>query len=67
MQRHIQTKSGQMVEGIPCKWKSKESESNNTYIKQNKIDFKKCYKTQGRTLYNDQGINPRRCNNCKYI
>ena len=56
-----------MVEGIPCKWKSKESESNNTYIKQNKIDFKKCYKRQGRTLYNDQGINPRRCNNCKYI
>ena len=34
-----------------------------------KIDFKTdFYKRQGRTLYNDQGINPRRrYNNCKYI
>ena len=29
-----------------------------------KIDFEECYKRQGRTLHNDQGINPRRrCNN----
>ena len=38
-----------------------------------KIDFKiqnvtECYKRQGRTIYNDQGINPRRkYNNGKYI
>ena len=33
-----------------------------------KIDFKECYKRQGRTLHNDEGINPRsRCNNYKYI
>ena len=34
-----------------------------------KIDFKKkCYKKQGRTLHNDQGINPRRrYKNCKYL
>ena len=25
-----------------------------------KIDFKECYKRHGRTLRNDQGINPRR-------
>ena len=32
-----------------------------------KIDFKiHCYKRQ-RTLHNDQRINPRRYNNCKYI
>ena len=24
-----------------------------------KIDFKECYKRQGRTLHNDRGINPR--------
>ena len=28
-----------------------------------KIDFKECYKRQGRTLHNDQGINPRRSYN----
>ena len=33
-----------------------------------KIDFKECYKRQGRTLHNDQGFNPRRrYNNYKYI
>ena len=33
-----------------------------------KMDFKECYKRQGRTLHNDQGINPRRrYNNCKYM
>ena len=32
-----------------------------------KIVFKDCYKRQRRTLHNDQGINPRRYNNCKYI
>ena len=34
-----------------------------------KIDFKiECYKRKGRTLHNDQGINPRRrYNNYKYI
>ena len=31
-----------------------------------KIDFKDYYKRQ-RTLHNDQGINPRRYNNCKYL
>ena len=33
-----------------------------------KIDFKvKTYKRQRRTQHNDQGINPRRYNNCKYL
>jgi len=33
-----------------------------------KIDFKEDYKREGRSLYNDQGINPRgRHNNCKYL
>ena len=33
-----------------------------------KIDFKDNYKRQGRTLHNDQGINPRRrYNSCKYL
>ena len=33
-----------------------------------KIDFKECYKRQGKTLHNDQGINPRRRYNIyKYI
>ena len=33
-----------------------------------KIDFKECYKRQGRTIQNHQGINPRRRhNNYKYI
>ena len=33
-----------------------------------KIDFKDYYKKQRRTLYNDQGINPRRrFNNCRYL
>ena len=34
-------------------------------FRQNRIP---CYKRQGRTLHNDQGINPiRRHNNCKYL
>ena len=33
-----------------------------------KTDLKEYYKRQGRTLHNDQGINPRgRHNNCKYL
>ena len=32
-----------------------------------KIDFKDYYKRQRRTLYNEQGIDPRRYNNCKYL
>ena len=32
-----------------------------------KVDFKECYKRQGRTLHNDQRINPRRYKNYKYI
>ena len=33
-----------------------------------KIDFKTdFYERQKRTLHNDQGINPRRYNNCNYI
>jgi len=32
-----------------------------------KIDFKEYYERQRRTLHNDQGINPRRRNNCKYV
>ena len=33
-----------------------------------KIDLKEYCKRQGRTLHNDQGINPRgRRNNCKYL
>ena len=33
-----------------------------------KIDFKDYYKRQRRTLYNDQGIDPRRrYNNCRYL
>ena len=34
IQRHIQTESEGMEEGIPCKWKSKESWSSNTHIRQ---------------------------------
>ena len=31
------------------------------------IDLKDCCKRQGSTLHNDQGINPRRRYNCKYL
>ena len=55
----IQTESEGMEKDIPCKQKSKESWSSNTHI--NKIDFKiKNVTTEGRTLRNDQGNNPRR-------
>ena len=53
-----------MEKDIPCKWKSKESWSSDSHIRQNK-DY---YKRQRRTLQNDQGINPRRrYNKCKYL
>ena len=32
-----------------------------------KADFKDCYKGQERTLHNDQGVNPIRYNDCKYL
>ena len=47
IQGHIQTKSDEVEKGIPCKWKSKESWSSKTHIRQNRI--KDCYKKQ-RTL-----------------
>ena len=37
-------------------------------LKSDKIDFKRksiYYMRQRRTLHNDQGVNPRRYNNCK--
>ena len=34
---HIQTESEGMEKDIPCKWKSKESWSNNSHIRQNRV------------------------------
>ena len=34
---HIQTESEGMEKDIPCKWKSKESWSGNSHIKQNRL------------------------------
>ena len=48
-----------MDKDIPCKWKSKESWSNNSHIRQNRLYNKDYYKRQRRTLHNDQAINPR--------
>ena len=36
-QGHIQTENEGMEEGIPCKWKSKESWSSHTPIRQNRL------------------------------
>ena len=62
-QGHIHTESEEMEKYIPCKWKSKESWNSYTHVR-----YKECYKRQGKTLHNHQGINPkRRHNNYKYI
>ena len=53
------TKSGGMEKDILCKRNSKESQSCNTYIRQNRLLNKDSYKRQ-RTLHNDQRINSRR-------
>ena len=37
IQGHIQTESEGMEKGIPCKWKSKESWSGNTHIRQSRL------------------------------
>ena len=37
---------------IPCKWKSKERQTSNTYIRQN--DFKDCYKKKKNTVTIDK-------------
>ena len=42
---------------IPCKWEAKESWSSN--LISDKIDLKIKKIIRGRTLHNDQGINPR--------
>ena len=34
---HIQTESEGMEKDIPCKWKSKESWSSNSHIRQNRL------------------------------
>ena len=36
-QGHIQTESEGMEKDIPCKWKSKESWSSNSHIRQNRL------------------------------
>ena len=56
--RHIQTESERMEKYISCKWEAKVSWSSNPHIRQNGPKNKD-YKRQGRTLHNDQGINPR--------
>ena len=35
---HIQTESEGMEKDIPCKWKSKESWSSNSHIRQNRLE-----------------------------
>ena len=52
-----------MEKGIPCKWKSKESWSSNTHIRWTRLLSTDWYKRQGKTVYNNLGINPRRHNN----
>ena len=52
-----------MEEDIPFKQNSKESWSSNTHIRK-KMYFK--IKRQRKTFHNDQKINPRRNNDCKY-
>ena len=37
IQRNIQTEGDGMEKGILCKWKSKESWSSNTHIRQNRL------------------------------
>ena len=39
IQGHIQTESEEMIEGIPSKWKSKESWSEQTAFISDKTDF----------------------------
>ena len=57
-----------MKKDTSCKWKSKESQSSNSHLRQNRPEDKEHYKRQGRTLRNDQGIDPRRRHdNCKYL
>ena len=60
-----------MEKYVPCKWEAKESLSSNLHIRQERPENKEYYKRQGRTLHNDQGINPRNfsrsSNNCNYL
>ena len=67
-QGHIQTESEGMEKNIPSKWKSKESWSSSTHIRQNRLQNKDYYKRQGKMLHKNQGINSkRRYNNCKHF
>jgi len=55
--KDTQTESEKMEKYIPCKWEAKESWSSN--LISDKIDLKIKKIIRGRTLHNDQGINPR--------
>jgi len=47
---------------------NQKSRSSNTHIRYHRLQKKDCYKRQGRTLCNNQGINPRmRYNLCVYV
>ena len=37
-----------------------QKKAGETVLISDKIDFKDCYKRQGRTPHNDQGVNPRK-------
>ena len=37
IQRHIQIENEGMIKGIPWKWKSKESQRSNTYIRESRL------------------------------
>ena len=54
-----QTENEGIEKDIPCKWKSKESRSSNSHIRQNRFKNEVRDKTNRGALYNDKGINPR--------
>ena len=57
-----------MEKNITFKWKSEESWSGNTHVRQNRLQNKDYYKRQGKMLHKNQGINfKRRYNNCKHF
>lgn len=52
---------------IPYKWKLKERRNSYIYIRQNKLEVKKCNETKW-SLYDDKEVNsPRECNNYNYL
>ena len=66
--RPTQTESEGLEKNVPSNWTAKKSHGSNTYIRQNRLQYKGQKKRSRRSLHNTQRKNPpRKHKHCKHM